>query len=392
MNIKRFNKSEIENANLYVDAVYEGGRSGNAGDDPLHPMLGVSNQGGFRYLGSLNNPKLIVLTSSFADADWPDNINLETGLFTYYGDNKRPGRDIHDTPRHGNELLRNMFNLKHSWPLGCKEIPPILIFRNAGAYRDMVFVGLAVPGAKELSSAEDLVAIWKISKGQRFQNYRAIFTVLDVMCISRKWLEDVRAGNVNSGNCPDEWKNWVGSGVSKPLKAERSVEHRTKEEQLPNDKVSLKKINLIHNYFIEYPIKFEKCAAAIVQLMDKNFISLDITRPTKDGGRDAIGLFRVGVGSSSILIDFALEAKCYDTKNSVGVREVSRLISRLRHRQFGILVTTSYLHSQAYREIKEDRHPVIVISAVDILDILARSGINSAMDIAHWLKSNFPNE
>ncbi|MCP1762460.1 O-acetyl-ADP-ribose deacetylase (regulator of RNase III) [Bradyrhizobium japonicum] len=36
-----------------------------------------------------------------------------------------------------------------------------------------------------------------------------------------------------------------------------------------------------------------------------------------------------------------LEAKCYGSGNSVGVREMSRLISRLRHRQFGVLVTTS---------------------------------------------------
>jgi hypothetical protein len=33
-----------------------------------------------------------------------------------------------------------------------------------------------------------------------------------------------------------------------------------------------------------------------------------------------------------------------------GVREMSRLISRLRHRQFGVLVTTSYVDNQAYRE------------------------------------------
>jgi hypothetical protein len=44
-----------------------------------------------------------------------------------------------------------------------------------------------------------------------------------------------------------------------------------------------------------------------------------------------------------ISLDFALEAKCYAPENGVGVKELSRLISRLRHRQFGILVTTSFL-------------------------------------------------
>jgi len=49
---------------------------------------------------------------------------------------------------------------------------------------------------------------------------------------------------------------------------------------------------------------------------------------------------------------------------------MSRLISRLRHRQFGVLVTTSYVDSQAYREIKEDQHPIVVIAAADIVVIL----------------------
>jgi Restriction endonuclease len=46
-------------------------------------------------------------------------------------------------------------------------------------------------------------------------------------------------------------------------------------------------------------------------------------------------------------------------ESGVGVKELSRLISRLRHRQFGILVTTSYLGHQAYEELRSDRHPVL---------------------------------
>ena len=58
------------------------------------------------------------------------------------------------------------------------------------------------------------------------------------------------------------------------------------------------------------------------------------------------------------------------TGKSVGVKELSRLLSRLRHRQFGILITTSYLASQAYTELKEDKHPVVIISGIDIVDTL----------------------
>jgi hypothetical protein len=89
-------------------------------------------------------------------------------------------------------------------------------------------------------------------------------------------------------------------------------------------------------------------------------------------------------------MDFALEAKCYSAMNSVGVREMSRLISRLRHRQFGVLVTTSWLDLQAYKEIKEDEHPIIIVSAADIVDLLRRNGKGSAGVVAAWLAEEFP--
>src|SRR5271170_676438 len=54
--------SELQDADLCVDAVYQGGRRGNAGDDPLAPLLTVSNQGGFRYKGNLEALELLVLT------------------------------------------------------------------------------------------------------------------------------------------------------------------------------------------------------------------------------------------------------------------------------------------------------------------------------------------
>jgi hypothetical protein len=239
---------------------------------------------------------------------------------------------------------------------------------------------------------EDLVAVWKIAGNQRFQNYQGSLTILDVPCIPRVWLRDIQAGASLSGNCPHTWRNWARHGIYLPLKAEASVEYRSKGEQMPDRDTSHRIVRAIYGYFKDSPVAFERCATRITQLMDKNFVSFDLTRPSRDGGRDAVGLYRIGHGVSAILVDFALEAKCYDTKNSVGVREVSRLISRLRHRQFGVLVTTSYLHSQAYRELKEDGHPVIVIAAKDIVDILARSGLNSVSDVANWLDMNFPRE
>jgi hypothetical protein len=265
-----------------------------------------------------------------------------------------------------------------------------MVFANTGEWRDVTFLGLAVPGTADLRASEDLVAIWRTAGGRRFQNYRARFTVLDAPVISRAWIVDILEGTPNTANAPAPWLAWVKTGHARPLAARRSVEHRGKTEQLPKDALGVAVVKTIHAFFSDRPHGFEACAAAIAKMMLPEIAALDLTRPSRDGGRDAIGQLRIGRGSTSILVDFALEAKCYGPSNSVGVREMSRLISRLRHRQFGILVTTSYVDVQAYREIKEDGHPIVVISGGDIVDILKLNGHSTADSVAAWLHSEFP--
>jgi len=132
---------------------------------------------------------------------------------------------------------------------------------------------------------EDLVAIWKIASGQRFQNCRASLTILYVACVSHAWLNDVKAGSPLSLDCPVSWKNWVQNGSYQPLRAETSAEHRNKGEQIPNDERSMKIIQAIHEYFKDVPVAFEAYAATIAQSMDKNFFSFDLTRLSRAGGR-----------------------------------------------------------------------------------------------------------
>lgn len=382
--------SKIRSADLQVDATYQGGRSGNAGDDPLPHLLDVSNSGGFRYRGSLDALELVVLTSSLKDPDWPDYLDPETGVYTYYGDNKRPGRGLHETPRKGNELLRRVFELAHSGIDGRRQVPPIFIFANSGEWRDVVFRGLAIPGTADLRASEDLVAIWKIAEGKRFQNYRARFTVLDVPVVERAWIKDIVQGNPNSVNTPTLWRHWVDSGKPSSLIATRSLEYRTKAQQLPQSAEERAIVECIHKYFTHDPHRFERCAASLAELLIPDIATVDLTRPSRDGGRDAIGQLRIGEGASAILVEFALEAKCYGFTNGVGVRDMSRLISRLRHRQFGVLVTTSYVDIQAYREIKEDQHPIIVLAATDIAGLMRRNGYSDASAVQAWLENAFP--
>ncbi len=382
--------SELATADLYVDAVYQSGRRGNAGDDPFPRLLNVSNMGGFRYRGNLAALELVVLTSTLSDPDWPDGLDREAGVFTYYGDNKRPGRDLHSTPRNGNDLLRRVFDAAHSGDERRRATPPILVFSNTGEWRDVMFLGLAVPGTFEQQASEDLVAIWRTANGVRFQNYRAHFTILDTPVVTRAWIADIIAGQPRSSNAPAPWRDWIETGRYRPLKATRSIEHRSKAEQLPRNPDDVAVIRAVHRFFADRPHDFEKCAAVLARLMLPDIAELDLTRPSRDGGRDAIGQLRLGRGAGSILVDFALEAKCYGLENPVGVREMSRLISRLRHRQFGMLVTTSYVDLQTYREIKEDQHPIIVIAAADIIELLRTNGHVNVHAVTTWLECEFP--
>lgn len=384
--------AELSTSDLVVDAVYQGGRSGNAGDDPFPKLLGMSNQGGFRYRGDLRRQlDMVLLTSTLADPDWPDALDTESGVFTYFGDNKEPGRGLHDTGRRGNELLRQVFENAQLGPEGRRSVPPILIFSSVGSWRDATFLGLAVPGASDLTLPEDLVAVWRTTAGKRFQNYRARFAILDAPVVGRGWIDSIVGGSPSDSAAPMAWRQWVKTGVRRPLIAPRTLEYRTKAEQLPEDATGQQLIQMVRDYFLPRPHDFEHFAGAISRLMLPDVEVLDVTRPSRDGGRDATGQLRIGTGPAAILVDFALEAKCYSLPNSVGVREVSRLISRLRHRQFGILVTTTWLDLQAYKEIKEDRHPIVIISAADIVGLLRKGGRGTTSDLASWLISEFPD-
>lgn len=381
--------SDACSTDLIVDAEYQGGRKGNISDDPLPYLLNVSNQGGFRHRGKIDALELVVLMSSLKDPDWPDALDREIGVYTYFGDNKKPGHVLHDTRKKGNEILRRIFELAHSGIEGRQQVPPIFLFMSTGKWRDIVFLGLAVPGTADLHVSEDLVAIWRISKGSRFQNYRAHFSVLDTPSVSRAWITDIIAGQPHSSNAPPSWSSWVRTGRPRSLIATRSIEHRTKLEQIPKDSKECSILGRIYKFFQNNHHGFEHCAAALATMSIPNIAEIDVTRPSRDGGRDAIGKLRIGKGVSGILVDFALEAKCYNISKGVGAESMSRLISRLRHRQLGILVTTSYVTEQIYQEIKEDQHPIIVISGIDIVELLRNSGYSHPDSVQTWLEENF---
>jgi hypothetical protein len=384
--------SLLTTTDLHVDAIYEGGSFGDVRDDPLGLLVGGGNQGGFRYEGSIEpfRVKFCVLYSDLADFDWPDRIDPETGRFTYYGDNKKLGGELHGTARQGNILLREIFSRRH---LGQRDgIPPIFVFTKGARGRDVVFRGLAVPGGPGISESEDLVAVWRTKQGHRFQNYRSVFTILDAGTISRKWLQAIRDGAPTSGEAPPAWLEWRRSGEYRALTAPRVREYRTASEQLPTAASDLRLLDQIVAHYKGHkdgPYAFERCAAELFRLMQPNAHTIDLTRPWRDGGRDALGLYRVGLATSAINVEFALEAKCKSPSksNSSGVRATARLVARIRHRQFGVFVTTSCIGDQASQELAEDGHPIIVMAGIDIVRTLKEHGLADPTALATWLAS-----
>jgi hypothetical protein len=50
----------------------------------------------------------------------------------------------------------------------------------------------------------------------------------------------------------------------------------------------------------------------------------------------------------------------------------------------------SAIARQGYKEVREDRHPIIFIAGKEITDILIKNGYNSPESVQAWLSTEFP--
>jgi AspBHI-like restriction endonuclease len=249
--------------------------------------------------------RLVVLYTSGVEVDWPDHIDSTTGDFTYYGDNRTPGHDLHDTRRGGNLLLRDIFAASRSTFEARRTVPPILLFQSSGTGRDVIFRGLLAPGSPRLASDEELVAIWRTTKEMRFQNYRSHFTVLRTPVVPRAWIRQILAGDPLGSACPGEWRKWVQGRIYQALEAPRNLSVRSKAEQLakPEDAWMMR---MVHDHFSSMPIAFESFAAEMWVHSEPHVASIEVTRPSRDGGRDAVGEYRLGPSQDPVRLQFAL--------------------------------------------------------------------------------------
>lgn len=401
----KINKNERINWQLYIDAIYKSDSNRkNFSAEVLSKLLGVKNQGGFRYLGKTETPNLVILFTSGEDIYWRDELDSSLGVLLYYGDNKTPGTDLHKTKLHGNEILRYIFELSSSSDIDKrKKIPPILVFKKTTG-RNVKFLGLAVPGIKGKPNKDWLTAVWGCNKnGDRFQNYKAYFTILNTSTgseyqngfgINLAWINDIEVGEAyNSIHAPIEWKKYILKENYSVLVSKKEKFVKTKEEQLPDDCNKMKMLNFLQQYFYskDRGYSFEKFAADLTQYMDDSVVDINVTRPYKDGGLDAEGRYRIFKNAeNTVYVEFYLQAKCYAPANGVVVSDTARLISRIKNRQFGIMFTTSYIAKQAYEEILKDGHPIVIINGKNIIEyIFNELEIRTISELEKWLTNNY---
>lgn len=352
---------------------------------------GIPNAQGFRPKSikggstAIEDCGFCLLVTNYDQTEWPDSLDSETGLFVYFGDNRQPGKQLDKTTIGGNRLLEKVYDLLHKGERD--SICPFLCFENYrgadGTY--MRFLGLAVPGAEGLSSREDLVAVWRRTGKHRFQNYRAVFTILKVEAVSRTWLEGIiatGASPVQVQDCPPVFAKWVRTGKYEPLTTPPVRIPRTLAEQLPRSPHKEREESVLNAVRTLNDRQFEYFTKALLQLMDSRFADLTVTRRVRDGGRDVVGKYRVGHEDHWVSLDFVAEAKHW--KGAIGVKEVMRLISRIKHRDFGVLVTTSHFDRAVQKELIEDDHPVMLISGGDLSRILIDKDLEGEV-LDRWL-------
>ncbi len=103
-----------------------------------------------------------------------------------------------------------------------------------------------------------------------------------------------------------------------------------------------------------------------------------------------VATYRIGHDLHAVILEASIEAKRWKTDSAIGVKPMMRLISRLKHRDLGVLVTTSYFDKQVQQELIEDGHPVLLVSGDDIARLLISKDFDDLSPggrLSEWIDS-----
>ncbi len=211
-----FRAEDFLSSDLIPGAIYRAStESVGKGNEVLSQLLpGISNSGGFRARAGDGDPQIVILYSTGAEGEWPDSLDASGETFTYYGDNRKPGKELHSTARGGNRLLRKWFD---AWGNGDREtVPLILGFRKSefAGGSDIEFIGVLVPGTQNDAPHESLRIERRENSNGDFENYRAQFTVLDTGAVDGDFIRD---------SISQRTVDWSDPRVPQPLQDWRQV-------------------------------------------------------------------------------------------------------------------------------------------------------------------------
>lgn len=215
--------SKLRSADLVVNSVYEGGLSTNFSAEVISKLVGVGIAGGFRYVGSAEDTPLAVLFTTGKDLDWPDVIDANTGILTYFGDNKSAGVNLLE--RKGNRVLKAAFDKALGDQSTRQKCPIFLVFTSIGEGYSVEFKGLAVPGGKHADLQSGLEIVWHKGSEHSFQNYKSTFTILNETCINGDWIREIaktKSVNMKDHRIPPSLQKWIETGEYLPLCSESS--------------------------------------------------------------------------------------------------------------------------------------------------------------------------
>lgn len=216
---------ELNTCPLIEGATYMGGNKGNYSDDPISKLLPVGNSGGFRAINNYLSTKFVVLFSTGNKEHWKDSLSTSDGIFTYFGDNDTPGRELLDTPHKGNAILERAFKQAAGDTKSKKQCPIFLLFQKSGTSRDVIFLGFALPATDIPDSL--IVEVTNHPNGE-IQNFVAKLRLLPPLNLDRNQLEQWIQNPQDSKFIPpiiSDWADGYGLRVKSRFDAEQHREN-----------------------------------------------------------------------------------------------------------------------------------------------------------------------
>lgn len=233
---KIFTYDQLRESDLVVGATYEWGPTNSTAHEPLKELLSIRSTGGFRPRkktgGKTWEYAFVVLYSTGSKKEWPDNLDLERGLFTYYGDNKKTTDEWRNTL--GNRILDYAFRMTQSSE-NRRKLYPFFIFTIVPNQRHARFMGVAVPGHPSISSDEELEIVEMPVGAGRFYNYKGVFSILNIPVVGRAFIEELLNGDLLGVEAPNAWKDWVENDEYDLLPTLQIIPRRTKITPVASD-------------------------------------------------------------------------------------------------------------------------------------------------------------